>query len=317
MKIQCTFPNPDGPCEWCSHRNLECTFDRESPRKKRKTRYVILCTRRVVVESTACSSIWSLTYKLSFSDTQKLLERIEELKAALSQAEYSQDSTQPAASNDDNPDPTLVNATEQTVSNDELVQSSVSRETSAQSGGIPITGPSGRVTTASQLGPNWFFNGISISSEAGRQWISSRTDQDITGEEFCISIREFCSSSIVQSPSLLERCELPEKEVTQKALGYFFASSFRRTFPVLDQVLFESTIDTAYEYVDGILPSPTHISARACVFAALSITRRLVRPYCDLDINVNAYAAKAHSLLMHVLEDTSLTNLQTVLILVS
>lgn len=262
-------------------------------------------------------SIWSLTYKLSFSDTEKLLGRIEELEAALSQAGSLRDSTQPAASNADNPDPRVVDATEQTISNDEHVQSSVSAETSAQSGGIPITGPSGRVTTASQLGPNWFFGGISISSEAGRQWISSRTDQDITGEEFCIPVRDFGPSSVVQSPSLLERCELPEKEATQQALGYFFASSFRRTFPVLDQVLFESTIDTAYENVDGILPSPTHISARACVFAALSITCRLVRPYRDLDINVNAYAAKAHSLLMHVLEDTSLTNLQTVLILVS
>lgn len=242
---------------------------------------------------------------MSFSDTQKLHGRIKDLEAALSQAEYSQNSAQPAVSNTTNPDPRVVNAT---ISNNEPAQSSVPAETSAHSG---------IVTTASQLGPNWFFNGIPISSEAGRQWISSRTDQTITGEEFCIPIRDFCSSSVVSSSSLPERCELPEKEVTQKFLRLFFESSFRLAFPLLDQVLLEATIDTAYEHVDGILSSPTHISARACVLGALSITCRLISPHYDhFGVDANEYAAKAHFLLMQVLEDTSLTTLQTALIVV-
>lgn len=262
-------------------------------------------------------SIWSVTHKLSFSDTEKLLGRIEELEAALSQAESSRESTQPAASNTDNPDPRVVDATEQTISNDEHVQSSVSAEPSAQSGGIPITGPPGRVTTASQLGPNWFFDGISISSETGRQWISSRTDQTVTGDEFRIPVIEFSSCPDIQQLSLLQRCELPEKETTQIVLQSFFRSSFRLFFPVLDQIQFETTINTAYEQVDGILSSPKHISARACVLAAISITNRLIRPSYHLEVDANAYAAKAHSLFIHIAGEMSLTNLQTVLILVS
>ncbi|RXG42595.1 hypothetical protein VDGE_30134 [Verticillium dahliae] len=33
-KIQCAIPSPGVPCNWCSHQNIACTFEREPKRKK-------------------------------------------------------------------------------------------------------------------------------------------------------------------------------------------------------------------------------------------------------------------------------------------
>ncbi|KAG7142142.1 hypothetical protein HYQ45_001419 [Verticillium longisporum] len=33
-KIQCAIPSPGAPCNWCSHQNIACTFEREPQRKK-------------------------------------------------------------------------------------------------------------------------------------------------------------------------------------------------------------------------------------------------------------------------------------------
>jgi hypothetical protein len=171
--------------------------------------------------------------------------------------------------------------------------------------------------SANQLGPNWFFNGIPISSEAGRQWISTRTGQSATQVEFSIPIKISSPFSALQPSFSQEACELPDKDSTREILDVFFRSSFRLGFPVLDKVLFETTMETAYEPMDRMLFSSTQISARACVLSALSIASRLnASRQIPLSMDADMCAAKAYCLLMHITGDMSLETLQTALILV-
>jgi hypothetical protein len=101
-------------------------------------------------------------------------------------------------------------------------------------------------------------------------------------------------------------------------MSAFFRSSFRLTFPVLDQVLFETTIQSAYEPVDRNLTSPTQAAAMACVLGALSIATRLNAPQQSTpSIDAEVCSAKANSLLMHLTGDISLETLQAILLLVS
>lgn len=172
--------------------------------------------------------------------------------------------------------------------------------------------------SASQLGPNWFFNGIPIFSEAGRQWVSTRTDQDVTWADFCIPVMDSIPLSALPPSFSQEICDLPDQDETREILSDFFRSSFRLTFPVLNQVLFETTMETAYEPVDRDMSSSTQTAARACVFGALSIATRLKSPRQSArSINADVCAAKANFLLMYLTGNISLETLQTILLLVS
>lgn len=171
---------------------------------------------------------------------------------------------------------------------------------------------------ATQWGPNWYFNGIPMSSEAGRQWIATRTAQVVTWADFSIPIMEFSPPSTLQPCFSPELCELPDKDATREIIKAFFRSRSRLHFPVLDEILFETTIETAYGPADGPLSSPMQVSARACVLSALSIAPRVnASRQISRSVDVDLCAAQAHSLLLHIAEDISLSTLQTALLLVS
>lgn len=172
--------------------------------------------------------------------------------------------------------------------------------------------------SAYQLGPNWFFNGMPIFSEVGRQWVSKKTDQDITWAEVCIPMMEPSTLSALPSSFSQEDCDLPNQDATREILKGFFWSSFRLTFPVLDEVLFETTMQTAYEPVDTNRISLTEAAARACVLAALSIAICLNTSHqSTYSIDADVCAAKANSLLLRFTGEISLETLQTILLLVS
>ncbi|KAJ6109459.1 hypothetical protein N7486_001694 [Penicillium sp. IBT 16267x] len=167
--------------------------------------------------------------------------------------------------------------------------------------------------SASQLGPNWFFEGISISSEAGFQWISTRTGQPVTGTEFDIPDLRI---STVQSSNNPNLCELPEQDVTRRILSDLFGSSFRLEFPVLNQDLFEKTIEIAYGPVDENLISSGQISAKACVLSAISFAScQNTRGQIPLSVDVESCAAEAHRLILYITGDMGLDTLQTALLL--
>lgn len=274
-------------------------------------------------------SLGSSSSSVKSSDVQSLFRRVEQLEGALTQAETTQEPTgrnlpnpeEPALTAEVSPQQisTRTGRREWTAFSERSPSPPAFAQTSTDSCGYPIHGYPCEVTvSANQLGPNWFFNGIPISSEAGRQWISTRTGQTATWADFSIPIKISSPFSALQSSFSQEVCELPDKDSTREILNAFFRSSLRLEFPVLDQVLFEKTLETAYEPMDRMLFSPTQISARACVLSALSIASRLTASrQIPLSIDPDMCAAKAHCLLNHITGDISLATLQTALILVS
>ncbi|KAJ5890967.1 uncharacterized protein N7473_007195 [Penicillium subrubescens] len=169
--------------------------------------------------------------------------------------------------------------------------------------------------SARQWGPNWYFNGIPMSTEEGREWLSKRTGQPVSWADFSIPIKQSGASTLHQSFSQAS-CELPEKEVTQEIVNVFFKSSFRLAFPVLGEVLFQTTIETAYEHMEENLCTPMQVSARACVLSMLAIAPHLdISRQISLPIDADSCAAKAHWLLLQIADDVSVSTLQTAIIL--
>jgi hypothetical protein len=166
------------------------------------------------------------------------------------------------------------------------------------------------------LGPNWFFNGIPILSEEGIKWLSTRTDQNVKWDEFLIPITDPSPLSLIESPG--DICHLPDQDGTRRTLNGFFESPFRLTFPVIDEALFETTMQIAYDPVDRYKASVTQLAARACVLAVLSITAWSTESHHSTqNIDTEMCAVKAQIILVNLAENISLDTLQAIILLVS
>lgn len=276
------------------------------------------------------STLWNcvlvLTRSFPFSgssDVQSLFHRIQQLEGVLSRVEPTPDSasrdvTNPEKSTTSGPS-TITSGREQiAVSGSSLCSDNLTRTPANSYDNLAEEYTAKFNRSATQWGPNWYFNGIPMSSEAGRRWVSTRTAQAVTWADFSIPIMESSPPSALQPSFSPELCELPDMDATRQIISAFFRSRFRLRFPVLDEFLFETTMESAYGPADGPLSSPMQVSARACVLSALSIASRLNpsrQIFCSMDADL--CAAKAHYLLLHVAEDISLSTLQTALVLVS
>lgn len=275
------------------------------------------------------SSLGYPFYSLKSSDIQSLFRRIEQLEEAFSGTETAQERdvpnheepTIPVSSKVQSPRKSARLSTRDSTIFSEGCSTSpaTSPQVSTSSYGYSLRDDSRDGTTpVSQLGPNWFFNGVPISSEGGRQWISTRTDQATEWIDFSIPIKVSASFSTIQSLISQDMLELPEKNSTRETMSAFFKSSSRLIFPVLDEILFETTMETAYEPIDKTMLSPNQIAARACVFSALSIASRLdLSSQMPVSIDADICASKAHHLLMYTTEHVSLATAQAAIILVS
>ncbi|KAK1655135.1 fungal-specific transcription factor [Colletotrichum phormii] len=303
-KIQCLIPAEGPPCDWCSHHDSECTFHRDAPRRKKKI-------------------------KVTLGDVQGLNDRIQQLEDALAKANL-QHPTQRDTPGQGQPTP-AISVSEET-SNSASAQSASSaiiRNSVALSGqslsplvfsqtpgSVDDRTPTADGWPGNYIGPNWFFRGLHAFSEDGRQWISSKTGQTIDWSKlqiFTTKPSPFARIHAQLSPSLYN---LPDQASLRERLSSYFKSSFRLRFPLLDEVLFKETINEAYEDAEIVSPSPAHIAARACVFGALSLTALLpdIQP-SSLGLDRNESAARASYLLSRLVGYTSLTTLQTTLLL--
>lgn len=174
-------------------------------------------------------------------------------------------------------------------------------------------------SAAKYLGPHWFFNGVPIFSDEGQRWVSLKTGQQVRWSEFRVPIHRPTSLSVLhldESDSGL--LELIDQNAAKRVLEPFFTTYAQRVFPVIDPVLFETTLDTAYEILDDPLSSPTHIAARACVLGALSIAGHMKIPGLSPSLlDPERFAIKAQHLLSLIPGYMSFDTLITVLILVS
>ena len=247
------------------------------------------------------------------SDVQNLLERVEQLEKALLQTQATPSTIFQDNSGADN----ATTSVQSEVRRSESTRLAEQRALTTTPGSFYSRDHSHSHDSnvlASQLGPNWFFSGIPISSEAGYEWLATRTGQNITGTEFSIPVKAIHPSSTTSSEEI---GYLPDKNAVQEILSAFFDSPLKLSFPVLDEVLLEATLETAYE--SSVPPlSNVQISANACILSALALSPR----FCFGTENVFAtdvevFASKAHNLLNQVAGDTSLTLLEAALMLVS
>jgi hypothetical protein len=115
-------------------------------------------------------------------------------------------------------------------------------------------------------------NGIPQFSPEGKAWISDRTDDRTP---FQLSDNPD-ADTIVQSPITRESVSfasvpnMPSKEGVEELVECYVSSPIRNVFPVLDRVIMQHTINVAFS-PDTDPETPYHASAKACVFAFLSI----------------------------------------------
>ncbi|KAJ5329628.1 hypothetical protein N7452_010018 [Penicillium brevicompactum] len=251
------------------------------------------------------------------TEVQSLSERIKQLEGAIAQASPGREVTDQAFASTEEPGtaspcgrrepiPTTEGAINQVVLNP-------TRNPSESFARRPRTET---LLHVNQLGPNWFFNGMPISSEAGRQWISTKTDQPVSRVEFCVLIRKDTVLPYLGS-SPCDILELPDEVATRGILELYFKSSFRLAFPVLDEFLMEDTVRGAYSSTAaGDSYSTPQISAKACILAAISMASVLnLSRQTSNPIEADACASRAHCLLAELSGDISLTSLQTVILL--
>ncbi|CAG9978768.1 unnamed protein product [Clonostachys byssicola] len=233
-KIQCSIPAPNSPCNWCSHHDLQCTFDREVPRGSKS--------------------------RATSGEIKALLRRIDQLEGALLASHDAQRS---------HPSPAMTVPIADAGSSRPNLRS---RSLSSTSPGETIpsqTTPSGNV-----LGHHWYYRGMPILSERGRVWIASKTGQATALERhhlFGSTLGPFLPKP---SGDLHGLNQLPEEDVTRQVLECFLQSHAWLLFPVIDRVLFERTILGAYHgNQDPTTPRVSAAACILCLHAISSRLR--------------------------------------------
>ena len=117
---------------------------------------------------------------------------------------------------------------------------------------------------------------------------------------------------------LQDTVKLPDRETTEELALRYSSHILSLVFPIIDKVLFEETINLAYQ--QGSFQPTGHASAKACIYAFLafvSIFNIHSGSGTGLPLNSEAYALKAQSLTPQVLQDITTESLQTAVMLVS
>lgn len=155
-----------------------------------------------------------------------------------------------------------------------------------------------------------------LYSARGRQWIASKTGQDPALERFRLfgskPAPPSAALSISQPLTALGGIgELPSKEEMERVSDGFFSSSSRFSFPFLDRTLFADTLSKVYDV------SRPQLSTQACLWAAYAFMGMLksVRNM-RLALPIEECVNKAQGLLGLITSESSLENLQTLVILV-
>lgn len=169
------------------------------------------------------------------------------------------------------------------------------------------------------LGQNWYCMGSLLFSAEGEQWVQSKTGQDFSFGNLQLFN---CCATFLPSPASMvtsneEPRNIPEKKMVQDLATIFFKSSFHLVFPVLDEILFTTAIELAYQHVQTTT-SHLKMMANAFVMAALSLMS-CVQETTHLISQADGimYATQAQQLLGCITERASIMGVQIVLILVS
>lgn len=262
-------------------------------------------------------------------DANKLLDRIKHLEDALSQANALQHSHTGERSRGHG-DSRLSSIVEDNFSETQLVENYSREQPFRYSAPAEQISPSFEdgihahiVLIARLFGRNWYHRGMPIISENGLDWIASRTEQDTTTLKSYLprdgSSQPSWSFSALQIHAPIgELWDLPDRDLVYKSFESLSSSYFLILFPLLDTVLLEETINTAYQFFQGVHASHTHVAARACLWAAFAVLAHLrVSEHFLETFRGEMCAARAQRFLGLLNGPADLPTLQTLLLLVS
>ncbi|KAL4869014.1 hypothetical protein BDV12DRAFT_185418 [Aspergillus spectabilis] len=286
-KIKCDAALPR--CNWCSHHASPCTFER----KIRRTR------KRVVGPKDSAAAPGS-----------HISERIARIEKLLS--EKLPQGSVPSLPQQQEPVPSSFKP-DLTPSPPPLPQSSASS--------VPLHF-AGRELSAISL-----FTGIPFILPEGQEWVQSRTGQKLAFDQFTSS-RAPWERQRGQNPSTMlmhlqspNAFDLPDRSLLELNFEVYCTSLMQRIFPVVDPVLFWTTINSAYkQHASGA--DSAHVSSTACIFAFAAFVSILCYP-CFLQqgrevprFDEDACVAKTRYLLCQVLQEPpTLEGLQAVTML--
>ncbi|KAL4760585.1 putative C6 transcription factor [Aspergillus foveolatus] len=287
-KIKCDAAVPR--CNWCSHHDSPCTFER----KVRRTR------KRAVVGKESAAAPGS-----------ELSERIARIERLLSEKlpqepAYTPPQQLPSIS------PSL---------HLRFTPSPASMPQSSASSSVPLH------FAGRELGAISLFTGIPFILPEGQEWVQSRTGQKLAFDQFTSNRAPWEKQRVQNSNAMLmhlqapNALDLPNRQHIEFSFNVYRTSLMQRVFPVVDPVLFWTTIDAAYkEPFSG--SDGAHVSSKASIFAFATFVSGLCNP-CFLDqgkklprFDEEACVLKARYLLCQVLQEPpTLDGLQAVTML--
>ncbi|RDW78587.1 putative C6 transcription factor [Aspergillus mulundensis] len=288
-KIKCDAAVPK--CNWCSHHDSPCTFER----KVRRTR------KRVVGGKELAAPTPGSQLSERIARIEKLLSEKLPLEPAYSPAPPPQ-AYSPSLPLDFTPSPAA------------LPQASASSS-------VPLH------FAGKELGAISLFTGIPFILPEGQEWVQSRTGQKLAFDQFTSSRAPWEKQRVQNTNAMLRQLqgsnalELPNRHDIELGFNTYRASLMQRVFPAVDPVLFWKTINSAYkERPSG--SDGAHVSSKACIFAFATFVSGLCNP-CLLDtgrvmprFDEEACALKARYLLSQILQEPpTLDGVQTVIML--
>ncbi|KAL6902995.1 hypothetical protein GGI43DRAFT_421882 [Trichoderma evansii] len=289
---------------------------------KRKVR----CILKMVIRRHSDKTVDSIG-RIKAKDAKKLLDRIKQLESALAQANASQcqaiaetpSGSEYFKSPNADKDQTLEIPESSERLNDSVARDLLPNRQASQTSEDGIHAHI--VFTTRLFGKNWYHRGMPIISINGLEWIASRTDQSTAALRSYLSLGYYNQpwwkfSNLLWHNSTGELWDLPDKSLVHKWLNTLSYSSFKILFPALDKVLFEETVDTAYQSFEGMDTSRSHISTRACFWAACCIMSHLnVSGQTALPFSSNVCAARAEQFLELSNRPANMDILQTLILL--
>jgi hypothetical protein len=181
-----------------------------------------------------------------------------------------------------------------------------------------------------ELGVISLLTGTPFLFPEGQEWIKARTGQPVSIDKLCPERapwekeRGQSLNTLLMNMNSLNPFELPDLGTVRVYIeAYKRSKPMRRIFPVIDPVLFEETVSTAYRQSISSL-TYGQASARVCVIAFLTFASRLppvnkiVGAINIPPIDHELLATRAQFLMPQVLQESaSLDSAQALTILVS
>ncbi|EAL88852.1 C6 transcription factor, putative [Aspergillus fumigatus Af293] len=280
-KIKCDAAVPQ--CNWCSHHNIPCTFDRVIRRKRKENS------------------------EPAQQKSSRLAERISRIEKLLSES-LLKESGSTLSSSSGSPDLDFSRHSSP-LSQPQVSSSTVTFHFAGQELGvinsmtrIPFLLPEGR---------QW------IQARTGRQIsedIFNKYSRPPWEKQRALSSNQFLTGMLPQS-----MLELPDRHAVEVHFDIFRTTLMQRVFPIVDPILFPDTIKVAYSH-SGV--SAWRADIRACILSFLAFSSILQvpeykdRPLSLPPIDSEGLALKAQCLIPQVLrEDAGLEGLQALIIM--